>query len=109
MTATFLTILRRGNRKLHVYLPQNPCTVTSTEQCLNVHSCSDSNYKICLCVQFSNICLLKFIRIPEQRTPFVIIAVQAYAEMNQYHTAVGFASKVFGNAEKFPPEVLELW
>jgi len=47
-------------------------------------------------------------RIQEKKTPFVVIAVQAYAENNQYQRAVEFSRRVFGNAAKFPPVVLEL-
>ena len=41
--------------------------------------------------------------------PFVVIAIQAYAEINQSQAAVDFARKVFGNIERFPSEVLKLW
>ena len=60
------------------------------------------------CLSFKSVPLI-FTRIHDKWTPFVAIALQAYAELNQHKTAVGFASKVFGNPEKFPPVVLELW
>lgn len=41
-------------------------------------------------------------------TPFVVVAVQAYAEINQWKKAVEFAYKAFGDPQNFSPAVMEL-
>ena len=57
------------------------------------------------------VCIFLENRVSSRRctTPFVVIAIQAYAEINQSHAAVDFARKVFGNIERFPSDLLKLW
>lgn len=50
-----------------------------------------------------------FTRLLKDYTPFVVIAIQAYAEINQCKKAVEFAIRAFGDPQRFSPEVIELW
>lgn len=47
-------------------------------------------------------------RLLKDYTPFVVIAIQAYAEINQCKKAVEFAIRAFGDPQRFSPEVTEL-